>query len=225
MTREYNLQELLEHTDHTLLKPEATWAQVKALCDEGMAYKTASVCISPVFAAQASDHLAGRLPLCTVIGFPSGAHSTKTKILELTEAVQNGASELDMVIHVGMVKEARWEVVLEEVRAMKLACEGRILKVIVETCLLTQEEKIRLCALVAEAGADFMKTSTGFGSGGATLEDVALFRRLLPPHVKIKASGGIRSRQDAEAFLRAGADRLGSSALVALAREAESLNR
>lgn len=223
MTREYSLQELLEHTDHTLLKPEATWAQVQELCDEGMAYKTASVCVSPVFTAPASDYLAGRLPLCTVIGFPSGAHSTRAKVLELTDAVKNGADELDMVIHAGMVKEARWEAVLEELRALKSACEGRILKVIVETCLLTKEEKIRLCALVAESGADFIKTSTGFGSGGATLEDVALFRRVLPSHVKIKASGGIRSRQAAEAFLRAGADRLGSSALVALARKAESL--
>jgi deoxyribose-phosphate aldolase len=188
-----------------------------------MGYSTASVCLSPVFTAQAFAYLAGRLPLCTVIGFPSGAHSTKVKVLELTDAVQNGAQELDMVIHVGMVKEARWAAVLEELRAMKEACEGRILKVIVETCLLTQDEKIRLCALVAESGADFIKTSTGFGTGGATVEDVALFRRELPPHVKVKASGGIRSRQAAENLLRAGADRLGSSVLVALAREAESL--
>jgi len=218
MKKEYSIQCLLAHTDHTLLKSEATWPQVQTLCDEGMAFQTASVCISPVFVSQAADYLAGRLPLCTVIGFPSGAHSTKTKILELEDAVKNGATELDMVIHVGMVKEARWATVLEELRAMKAACEGRILKVIVETCLLTVEEKIRLCALVAEAGADFIKTSTGFGTGGATLEDVTLFRQELPPHVKIKASGGIRSRQAAEAFLGAGADRLGSSALVALAQ-------
>lgn len=225
MTREYSLQALLTRTDHTLLRPEATWEQARELCDEGIEYGTASVCLSPVFAAQASTYLAGRLPLCTVIGFPSGAHSTRAKVLELTDAIKNGAVELDMVIHVGMVKEARWEAVLEELRIMKAACQGCVLKVIVETCLLTREEKIRLCALVAESGADYIKTSTGFGAMGATLEDVALFRRELPPHVKIKASGGIRSRQTAEDFLRAGADRLGSSALVALAREANAFSK
>ena len=212
-------QAILHRVDHTLLKPEATWPQVQALCDEAVEMKTASVCISPCFAAQARDYLAGRLPICTVIGFPSGAVTTRLKMLEAQDAMENGAAELDMVINIGFAKEGRWEALSSELRALREVTAGFVLKVIVEMCLLTREEKLRLCGLVAEAQADYMKTSTGFSTGGATVEDIRLMRENLPPFVKVKASGGIRSFQDGQVMLEAGADRLGASALVPLAKQ------
>ena len=215
-----NYSKILHAVDHTLLKPEATWAQVQALCEEGLEANVASVCISPCFVASARDYLQGRLPVCTVVGFPSGAHTTRVKVAEAEDAVENGAAELDMVIGIGLAKAARWGELLEEISALREVTSGRILKVIVEMSLLSQEEKLRLCELVARAGADFMKTSTGFSSGGATREDICLMRQQLPSEVKIKASGGIRSFADALVMLEAGADRLGSSALVPLAKAA-----
>jgi deoxyribose-phosphate aldolase len=212
------VRELLKTVDHTILKPEATWEEVRHICDEGIWANAASICISPVFVSQVADYLEGRLPVCTVIGFPHGTATTQSKVWEARNAIYNGADEVDMVIHVGMVKEKKWEQVLKELRVVKEACEGRILKVIVEACLLTREEKIRLCHLVSESGAEYIKTSTGYSTGGATLEDVSLFRAQIAPHVKIKAAGGIRSFEVAEAFLLAGADRLGSSALVPIAK-------
>lgn len=212
-------REILHRVDHTILKPEATWEDVRRICDEGIWAQTASVCISPVFVAQAAAYLAGRLPVCTVIGFPHGTSTTQVKGWEASHAVKQGASEVDMVIHVGMVKEKRWDSVLEELRAVKEACDGKLLKVIVEACLLTKEEKIRLCHLVSEAGADYIKTSTGYSAGGATVEDIALFRAEIAPQVKIKAAGGIRTWDFAQKLVQAGADRLGSSALVSLAKQ------
>lgn len=211
-------KELLRHVDHTLLKQESTWGQIRTLCDEGMAFHTASVCIPASFVKRAADYTAGKLPICTVIGFPNGYSTTAVKVFETEDAVKNGADEIDMVINIGMVKEGRWEDLLEEIRRIKAACSGRILKVIVETCLLTHEEKIKLCQLVSESGAEYIKTSTGFASAGATREDVALFRLHLAPGMKIKAAGGIRTKEDAEDFLQMGADRIGASALVPLAR-------
>lgn len=212
-------QEILRFVDHTLLKQAATWEEIRKTCQEGIENGTASVCIPPAFAAQASAYLQGRLPLCTVIGFPNGYQTTETKVFEAAEAVKNGADEIDMVIRIGWAKEDRFEKILEEINRVKEACGGKLLKVIVETCLLTEEEKIALCDVVGRSEAEFIKTSTGFAGGGATLEDIRLFRRHLPKGKKIKAAGGIRSVEDAAAFLEAGADRLGSSSLVALCRE------
>lgn len=213
-----DLQALLSHADHTLLKQESTWAQIKTLCDEGVRYKTASVCIPPSFVNRAAEYLAGRLPICTVIGFPNGYATTAVKVFETEDAIRNGASEIDMVINLGMVKDAEWDAVLAELKAVKQACNGHLLKVIVETCLLTEAEKEKLCELVSQSGAAYIKTSTGFSTGGATREDVALFRKILPSTVQIKASGGIRTVEDATDFLTLGADRLGTSALVAAAQ-------
>ena len=199
------IHELLAVTDHTLLKPDATWVQIRALCDEGVRFSTASVCIPPSFVRQAADYLDGRLPVCTVIGFPNGYATTAAKVFETQDAVANGADEIDMVINIGWLKEQR--------------CGGKILKVIVETCLLTEAEKIRMCEIVSESGADFIKTSTGFSKGGATPEDIRLFAAHVAPHVKIKAAGGISSVADARALVESGADRLGSSRMVALAQK------
>jgi len=212
------VQQILQKIDHTILKPEATWEAVKQICDEGIWASAASICISPVFVAKAANYVAGKVPICTVVGFPHGTSTTQVKAWETQDAVKHGAEEVDMVIHVGMVKEGRWDLVLEELRAVKKACDGRLLKVIVEACLLTQEEKIRMCELVSESGAEYIKTSTGFSTGGATLGDISLFRSHIAPHVKIKAAGGIRSWDAAEAFLKAGADRIGSSALIPMAK-------
>ena len=212
-------REILQKVDHTILKPEATWAEVRAICDEGFWGSCASLCISPVFVERAAAYVEGSIPICTVVGFPHGSSTTASKAFEAAQAVKEGASEIDMVIHVGMVKEGRWEKVLEDISAVKEACAGQLLKVIVEACLLTQEEKVKLCQLVSQSGAEYIKTSTGFSTGGATIGDVQLFRRELAPHVKIKAAGGIRSFEAAEAFLKVGADRLGSSALVPLAKQ------
>lgn len=209
-----NAMEILTHVDHTLLKPESTWDQVKALCDEAMEYHCASVCIPPAFVKRAVDYVQGNLKVCTVIGFPNGYHTTAAKIFETKDAVENGASEIDMVINIGLVKDRDWKALGEEIAGVKAACLGRPLKVIIETCLLTELEKQRLCQIVAKEEADYLKTSTGFSTGGATREDVALLRANLPETVKVKASGGVRTLEDAQAYLELGAERLGASALV-----------
>lgn len=211
-------REILRFVDHTLLKQTATWEEIREICREGLENGTASVCIPPAFVAQASEYLQGRLPVCTVIGFPNGYQTTGTKAFEAAEAVKNGADEIDMVIHVGWAKESRFQDILTEIDCVKEACGGKLLKVIIETCLLTKAEKIALCDVVGRSKAEFIKTSTGFAGGGATMEDIRLFREHLPKGKRIKAAGGIRSVEDAEAFLAAGADRLGSSSLVALCR-------
>ncbi len=206
------LREIMACVDHTLLRPTATWEEIRTLCDQGMALHTASVCIPPVFVAKAREYLADRLPVCTVIGFPNGSTTTAAKVFEAQDAVRNGASELDMVIQLGWLKEGRDEDVLHEIRRVRETCPGSILKVIVETCLLTDSEKIRMCGIVGEAGADYIKTSTGFSTGGATPQDVRLLAEHAPAGLKVKAAGGIRSPQDAEELLRLGASRLGTSA-------------
>lgn len=215
------LEKILAAVDHTLLRQDATWAEIRQICDDGVKYGCASVCIPPSHVKKAAEYLGERLPVCTVIGFPNGYATTACKAFEAGEAVKNGAREIDMVINLDWVKEQRWEEILGEIRAVRAACAGSVLKVIVETCLLTKEEKIMLCRIVSESGADYIKTSTGFSTGGATREDVALFRENVAGHVKIKAAGGIASLKDAEDFLALGADRLGTSRVVKLAKEAE----
>ena len=205
-----DVKEILAHCDHTLLKQESTWGQIKAVCDDGLKYECASVCIPASFVKQAADYVGNDLKICTVIGFPNGYSTTAVKVFETEDAIRNGADEIDMVINIGWVKDQRWDDLLEEIKSIKASCQGRILKVIVETCLLTQEE--------TEAGADYIKTSTGFSTGGATREDVALFKANVGPQVRIKAAGGIRTLQDAEDFINLGADRLGTSAIVKLVK-------
>ncbi len=212
------LSEILTHCDHTLLKQECTWEQIREVCDDGLKYHCANVCIPPCYVKLANEYLEDRLKVCTVIGFPNGYSTTAVKVFETENAVRHGADEIDMVINIGWVKEGRWDRVLEEIRAVKQSCGGRILKVIIETCLLTEEEKIRMCEVVTESGADYIKTSTGFSTAGATREDVKLFKEHVGPSVRIKAAGGISSIQDAEDFLNLGADRLGTSRLVKLAK-------
>ena len=213
-----DVKNILAHCDHTLLKQESTWAQIKEVCDDGLKYGCASVCIPASFVKQAADYVGNELKICTVIGFPNGYSTTAVKVFETEDAIRNGADEIDMVINIGWVKDQRWDEVLAEIKAIKASCQGRILKVIVETCLLTEAEKIKLCELVTESGADYIKTSTGFGGGGATREDVALFKAHIGPGVKIKAAGGISSLQDAEDFMALGADRLGTSRIVKLVK-------
>lgn len=213
---------ILSHVDHTLLKPEATWEQIKTLCDEAMEFGCATVCIPPAYVKQAADYVQGNLKICTVIGFPNGYNTMAAKIFETKDAVENGASEIDMVINIGWVKDQRWDEVLAEIKAIKASCQGRILKVIVETCLLTEAEKIKLCELVTESGADYIKTSTGFSTGGATFHDVELFAKHVKPGVKIKAAGGISSLEDAEKFIELGASRLGTSRVVKIVKKLEA---
>ena len=213
-----DVKNILAHCDHTLLKQESTWAQIKEVCDDGLKYGCASVCIPASFVKQAADYVGNELKICTVIGFPNGYATTAVKVFETEDAIRNGADEIDMVINIGWVKDQRWDEVLAEIKAIKASCQGRILKVIVETCLLTEAEKIKLCELVTESGADYIKTSTGFSTGGATREDVALFKAHIGPGVKIKAAGGISSLQDAEDFMALGADRLGTSRIVKLVK-------
>ena len=213
-----DVKNILAHCDHTLLKQESTWAQIKEVCDDGLKYGCASVCIPASFVKQAADYVGNELKICTVIGFPNGYSTTAVKVFETEDAIRNGADEIDMVINIGWVKDQRWDEVLAEIKAIKASCQGRILKVIVETCLLTEAEKIKLCELVTESGADYIKTSTGFSTGGATREDVALFKGHIGPGVKIKAAGGISSLQDAEDFMALGADRLGTSRIVKLVK-------
>ncbi|WP_251498395.1 deoxyribose-phosphate aldolase [Otoolea muris] len=219
-----DIKRILGAVDHTLLAPECTWEQIQALCDDALRYQTASVCIPPCFVKQAKEYGKESLTVCTVIGFPNGYNTTAVKVFETENAVADGADEIDMVIPVGALKSGRGDQVLAEIRAVKEACQGRILKVIIETCLLTREEKISMCRLVTEAGADFIKTSTGFSTGGATFEDVSLFAEHVGPGVKIKAAGGIGSMEDAERFLKMGADRLGTSRVVKLVKEMEGTN-
>lgn len=209
-------QEILRRLDHTLLKQTATWEQIKAICEEGMSYRTASVCIPPCFVKQASEFVEGGVAVCTVIGFPNGNTTTEAKVFETRDAVKNGADEIDMVINVGDVKAGNYEKVLAEIRAIKSACDGKLLKVIIETCLLTEEEKIKMCEVVTTSGAEYIKTSTGFGGGGATFADVELMRKHVGADVKVKAAGGISSLEDAEKFIELGAERLGTSRLIAL---------
>jgi len=209
-------KDILKHVDHTILTTTATWEQVKKICDEGMRFGTASVCIPPRFVKKAADYVGHKVKICTVIGFPNGYATPEVKVYETEDAIRNGAVEIDMVVNLGLVKQGDWEGVLEEIKAVKASCKGHILKVIVETCQLTQEEKIALCRLVSMSGADFIKTSTGFSTGGATVEDVKLLRQTVAPSVRVKAAGGIRTFEQAQAMLDAGADRIGASALVGL---------
>jgi deoxyribose-phosphate aldolase len=208
-------EEILSRIDHTLLKAAASWEEIKTLCDEALRCKTAAVCIPPCYVKPVHDEFAG-LVIATVIGFPLGYSVTAVKVLETRQAIADGASEIDMVINIGDVKNAYFDRVLEEIKAIKNACGERTLKVIIETCYLTEAEKIRLCEIVTEAGADYIKTSTGFGTAGATLADVNLFKRHIGPGVKIKAAGGVKTREDLEAFITAGADRIGTSSAVKL---------
>ena len=208
------IKEILAAVDHTLLAQTATWEEIRAICDDGIRYGCASVCIPSGYVKQAAEYVAGKLPICTVIGFPNGYETTASKCFQTADAVANGAEEIDMVINLGWVKDGRWDDVLEEIRAVKAACGGKLLKVIIETCLLTDEEKIKLCEIVSESGAEYIKTSTGFAGGGATREDVALFAKHVQSHVKIKAAGGISNLQDAEDFINLGASRLGTSRIV-----------
>ena len=208
------LNKILETVDHTLLAQGATWEEIRAICDDGMKFKTASVCIPASYVKQAKEYVGEKLAICTVIGFPNGYSTTAVKCFETEDAVKNGADEIDMVINVGWVKDKRWDDLLGEIRAIKASCGGKLLKVIIETCLLNDEEKIKLCEIVSESGAGYIKTSTGFAGGGATREDVALFAKYVQPHVKIKAAGGISNLQDAEDFINLGASRLGTSRIV-----------
>ena len=208
------LKPILARVDHTLLSQTATWDQIRAICDDGVKYGCASVCIPASYVKQAAEYVDGNLTICTVIGFPNGYSTTASKCFEATDAVNNGASEIDMVINIGWVKDGLYDRVLDEIRAVKDACQGRLLKVIIETCLLTDAEKVEMCRVVSESGADYIKTSTGFGGGGATREDVALFKAHVAPHVKIKAAGGIANLDDARDFVALGADRLGTSRIV-----------
>ena len=208
------LREILSRCDHTLLRVDATAAEIRALCDQGMRYGCASVCIPPCHVAGAKKYVGDRLRICTVIGFPNGYDTTKAKCFEATDAVENGADEVDMVINLGWVKDQKWDALLEEIKAVKAACCGKLLKVIIETCLLTDEEKIKMCEIVTNAGAEFIKTSTGFSTAGATFSDVELMRQYVGTNVKVKAAGGISSFADAEKFIELGADRLGTSRLV-----------
>ena len=216
-----NREEILQHVDHTLLAPTATWEELQVLCDEALKYETASVCVPPNRVKQVRDYLCGRMAVCTVVGFPNGYHTTAVKAMETEEVLDRGADEVVMVIKLGWVKEKRFHDVQTEIRTLKDICDDKILKVIVETCFLTEDEKIKMCEVVTEAGADFIKTSTGFGSGGATFEDVALFAAHIGENVRIKAAGGIGSFEDARRFLELGASRLGTSRLVKI-MEAEN---
>jgi len=216
------LKDILSKCDHTLLAQTATWDEIKAICDDGMKYGCASVCIPASYVKQAAEYVAGKLPICTVIGFPNGYDTTAAKCFMATDAVNNGAEEVDMVINLGWVKDRKWEDLLSEIKAIKEACHGKLLKVIIECCFLTDEEKIKMCEIVTASGADYIKTSTGFAGGGATREDVALMAAHMTNGKKIKAAGGIASLQDAEDFLKLGADRLGTSRIVKAVKELEA---
>lgn len=207
------------YVDHTLLSQTATWEEIKQICDEGVAFQTASVCIPPSFVKRAKEYLGEKLLVCTVVGFPNGYNTTAVKVFETKDAVANGADEIDMVINLGFVKEGNDAAVLEEIKAVKEACGGKLLKVIIETCFLTEEEKIRMCRVVTEAGAQFIKTSTGFSTAGATFSDIALFAKHIGEGVQMKAAGGIASLEDAERFLSLGATRLGTSRIVKLLKK------
>ena len=209
-------EKILSIVDHTLLAQGATWEEIREILDDAMRFKTASACIPASYVKQAAEYVEGKLPICTVIGFPNGYSTTAVKVYETEDAVKNGAKEIDMVINIGHLKNKKYRLIEEEIKAIKVACQGNILKVIIETCLLAEEEKIKMCEVVTSAGADYIKTSTGFSTSGATFEDVALMKKHVGPDVKIKAAGGITSFDDAEKFIELGADRLGTSRLVKL---------
>lgn len=213
------MKDILSICDHTLLLQGSTWEEIKAICDDAMQYETASVCIPPCFVKRAAEYMNGKIAVCTVIGFPNGNMTTAAKVYETKDAVANGADEIDMVINIGMLKAKEYDYVLNEIKEIKSACDGRILKVIIETCLLTDEEKIKMCEIVTESGADYIKTSTGFSTAGATFADVELFAKHIGKNVKIKAAGGIASIDDARKFIELGASRLGTSRIVKLAKQ------
>ena len=213
-----DIKEILSKCDHTLLLQQSTWAEIQAICDDGMKFGTASVCIPASFVKQAKEYVGEKLAICTVIGFPNGYSTTAVKCFEASDAVDNGADEIDMVINIGWAKDGKWDAITAEIAAIKRSCKGKLLKVIIETCLLTDEEKIQLCKCVSDSGADYIKTSTGFSKAGATFADVELFAKHVAPHVKIKAAGGISSLEDAEKFIALGADRLGTSRIVKIAK-------
>lgn len=215
-------KDLFQYVDHTLLQQTAAWKEIKAICDDGIQYQTASVCIPPSFVKKAKEYIGERLKICTVIGFPNGYNTTAVKVFETEDAIKNGADEIDMVINLGMVKEKDWNGLEAEIKAIKKACQGKVLKVIIETCLLTEEEKKKLCQIVTHAEADFIKTSTGFSTAGATFEDVELFAKNVGEHVKIKAAGGISSMEDGKRFIELGASRLGTSRIVKIAKQENS---
>lgn len=216
-----NIDLILSKCDHTLLAQTSTWEQIKAICDDGMKYHTASVCIPPCFVKQAKEYVGDKLAICTVIGFPNGYNTTAVKVFETSEAVKEGADEIDMVINIGKLKEGNTEYVLNEIKKIKKACSGKLLKVIIETCLLTDEEKIAMCHLVTEGGAEYIKTSTGFSKAGATREDIELFSKHIGVNVKMKAAGGISDLKDAEDFINLGAERLGTSRIVKIVKSKE----
>lgn len=223
-----DVKEILKHVDHTLLKQTATWEDIKQICDDGIKYGCASVCIPQTYVNHAAHYVAeqqhygfGQLPICTVIGFPNGYTPSGIKCMEAESAVADGATEIDMVINLGWVKDQKWDALLEEIKAVKVACRGKLLKVIIETCLLTDEEKIKMCEIVSDSGADFIKTSTGFSTAGATFHDVELFAKHVKPGVRIKAAGGISSLEDAEKFIELGASRLGTSRVVKIVKKME----
>ena len=213
-----DIQEILSKVDHTLLKPESTWEQIKEICDDGIKYQVASVCIPPDFVKRAREYVGDQMAVCTVIGFPNGYNTKETKVFETQNAIQNGALEIDMVVNIGDIKSKDYDKVLNEIKSIKAACGDKVLKVIIETCLLTEDEKIKMAQIVTESGADYIKTSTGFSTGGATREDVKLLKDHVGAHMKVKASGGISSTQDAMDFINLGADRLGTSQIVKIVK-------
>lgn len=217
-----NIQDIMNKVDHTLLGQAATWEEIRQILDDAMKYETASACIPASYVKQAAEYVQGKLPICTVIGFPNGYSTTATKVFETKDAIANGAAEIDMVINVGMLKDQRYEELEEEIRQIHEACDGKILKVIIETCLLSDEEKIKMCEIVTKAGAEFIKTSTGFSTAGATFDDVALMRKHVGPEVQVKAAGGISSFDDAEKFVELGAARLGTSRLVKIMKNSDN---
>lgn len=218
------IKDILARVDHTLLKQSATWEEIKGICDDGIKYSVASVCIPASYVKMAKEYVNDSLKICTVIGFPNGYSTKETKVFEATDAIKNGADEIDTVINIGDLKDKRYDKILDELSSLKCACGDKILKVIIETCLLTDDEKIKMCEIVTKSGADFIKTSTGFSSGGATREDVALFKKHVGKNVKIKAAGGISSIDDAVAFIELGAERLGTSRIVKILKEGENKN-
>ena len=217
-----DIKTVLSYVDHTLLSQTATWDEIRAICDDGIRYGCASVCIPPSYVKKASEYVDGKISICTVIGFPNGYNTTKAKCFEAYDAVENGADEIDMVINIGMLKDKRYDELLYEISEVKKACKDKLLKVIIETCLLTEDEKVMMCKIVSESGADFIKTSTGFSTGGATREDIRLFSENVASHLKIKAAGGISSIKDAEDMLGLGAERLGTSRIVKIVKNEES---
>lgn len=217
-----DIKDILSKVDHTLLAPDATWEDIKVILDDAMKYQTASACIPASYVKRAKEYCGDRLAICTVIGFPTGYSTTATKAFETAVAVANGADEIDMVINIGWVKEGRFDLILEEIKAIKEACNGKLLKVIIETCLLTDEEKAEMCRVVNCSGADYIKTSTGFSKAGATFHDVEIFAQNVADHVKIKAAGGISSLDDAEKFIELGADRLGTSRIIKIVKNTDT---